>query len=618
MKKLFVLFTCLLAIVPCLAQNPKVLLETNFGDIIIELYADDANETVDNFLHYVADDFYDGLIFHRVLSGFMIQGGGYDEDMNEMPTRDPIVNENSNGLKNDRGTIAMARKDHRYTTPPTTTSQFCIDLVDNDFLNLGDPNAGGDLEGYCVFGEVIEGMDVVDIIGGLPTDSSDLPLVPPGPAIIFAARILGDFEGDNKTDIIDYSFLAEQWGNSSLPQKLEPSDGTAEDWFGYSVDIDGNYAIVGAIYDDDNGSRSGSAYVFKLEDVTWEQQAKLIASDGAAWDYFGYSVSISDDHVLIGAPDNDDRGAAYIFKRDGVTWTQEAKLTASDANAGDWFGGAVAVDANNIIIGAVGDDDANDYAGAVYIFEKPSGPWADANETIKLTHPNSKYRGKFGIRVDINGDYAIAGATEDDGSGSGNAIILKDNPMPGWGVYEQLDPGDPSAEMWFGYSVAIDSNGFAVAGAINDDPNGFDSGSVRTFTVDGAVWSEAYMLSAWDVTDGDNLGYSVAIDGDYVISGAKYDDDQGGNSGAVYIFDGHIPVRKIIVDGGSSNDYLGHAVAADGGYAIAGAYQDNGTDSGAAYIFRIECPAADLNNDCIVDGSDLSLFIDNWLEEWTL
>ena len=617
MKKLVLLFTCLLAIVPCLAQNPIVILETNFGNIIIELYPDDANETVDNFLHYIADDFYNGLIFHRVMSGFMIQGGGYDEDMNEMPTRDPIINENSNGLKNDRGTIAMARKDHTKVPPPTTTSQFFINLVDNDFLNLGDPNASGDLEGYCVFGRVVEGMDVVDTIAELPT-ISDVPYVPPGPAIMFSVRILGDFEKNNKTDVNDYSLLAGQWGDSSLPQKLTASDGDANDRFGYSVDIDGDYAIVGATYDDDDGSRSGSAYIFNRDGNTWTQQAKLTALDGAAGDWFGYSVSISNDHVVIGSPGDDDggskSGSAYVFKRDGLTWTQQAKLNASDGAAGDWFGGAVAIDVNNIIVGALGDDDDGDYAGSAYTFKKPAGQWADTNETEKIAPPSLLERSKFGIRVDISGDYAIVGAIEDNDANSGSAYTFKYDSND-WIYQESLTPDNPAADMWFGYSVAIDSDGFAVAGAIKDDANGVDSGSATTFTKDvNDVWTQADTLFGWDTTEGDKFGYSVSIDGDYILAGAKYDDDNGSNSGAVYIFDGHIPIRKVIVDDGAAYDYFGHCVAADGGYAIAGAH---GTDTGAAYIFELECPAADLNGDCVVDAFDLGLFVDNWLIDWT-
>lgn len=139
-------------------ENPRVRLETSKGDMVIELYADKAPITVSNFLQYVRDDFYDGTIFHRVVYDWIIQGGGYDQDLNAKETRAPIKNEAANGLKNKRGTIAMAR----FSDPDSADSQFFINLDDNDsFDHKGDSPRD---YGYCVFGRVVEGMDVADAI----------------------------------------------------------------------------------------------------------------------------------------------------------------------------------------------------------------------------------------------------------------------------------------------------------------------------------------------------------------------------------------------------------------------------------------------------------------------
>lgn len=143
--------------------SPTVLMKTNQGDIMIALNEDDAPKTVDNFLRYVRDGFYHGTIFHRVIQGFMIQGGGYDAQYQKRPTRGPIASETQNGLKNLRGTIAMARTND----PHSATSQFFINVVDNPFLNPG----GSDAYGYTVFGHVVRGMEVVDKIAALPTGS---------------------------------------------------------------------------------------------------------------------------------------------------------------------------------------------------------------------------------------------------------------------------------------------------------------------------------------------------------------------------------------------------------------------------------------------------------------
>ncbi|OIO55961.1 MAG: cyclophilin [Proteobacteria bacterium CG1_02_64_396] len=149
---------------------------TNLGTIKIALDADKAPKTVANFLAYVDSGFFDGKIFHRVIPGFMVQGGGFDADMNQPPTKAPIANEADNGLKNDRGTLAMART----SDPNSATAQFFINLVDNSFLNFKSKTPNG--WGYCVFGKVVEGMDVVDQIAKVRTTSKrghgDVPVDP--------------------------------------------------------------------------------------------------------------------------------------------------------------------------------------------------------------------------------------------------------------------------------------------------------------------------------------------------------------------------------------------------------------------------------------------------------
>jgi peptidyl-prolyl cis-trans isomerase B (cyclophilin B) len=153
--------------------NPRVALETTKGKIVLELFADKAPKTVENFLAYVKSGHYDGTIFHRVIPGFMIQGGGFDASMNQKPTGDPIANEAGNGVANNRGTVAMARTND----PGSAKAQFFINSVDNSFLNHKDNTPAG--YGYAVFGKVVEGMDVVDAIGKVKTTQkgpySDVP-----------------------------------------------------------------------------------------------------------------------------------------------------------------------------------------------------------------------------------------------------------------------------------------------------------------------------------------------------------------------------------------------------------------------------------------------------------
>ncbi|AYY81729.1 peptidylprolyl isomerase B [Proteus cibarius] len=143
-----------------------VTFHTNYGDIVINTFADKAPATVENFLDYCKEGFYDNTIFHRVINGFMIQGGGFEPGMNQKATKAPVRNEANNGLANNRGTLAMARTND----PHSATAQFFINVADNDFLNFRAENANG--WGYCVFAEVVEGMDVVDKIKAVSTGRS--------------------------------------------------------------------------------------------------------------------------------------------------------------------------------------------------------------------------------------------------------------------------------------------------------------------------------------------------------------------------------------------------------------------------------------------------------------
>lgn len=167
-------------------KNPQVALETSKGKIVLELYPEKAPLTVENFLSYVKSGFYEGTIFHRVIQGFMIQGGGFTPEMFPKPTKPPVANEADKGPRNDRGTIAMARTQD----PHSATAQFFINLVNNEFLNHKGKTAQG--WGYAAFGKVIEGMDIVDSIGKVQTGAKgEFRDVPVEPVVIQKAKVIG-------------------------------------------------------------------------------------------------------------------------------------------------------------------------------------------------------------------------------------------------------------------------------------------------------------------------------------------------------------------------------------------------------------------------------------------
>ncbi len=183
MRRLLFLAIALLSSFAACAANPQVEMKTSLGTLTIELYADKAPKTVENFLQYARDGFFDGTVFHRVIPGFMIQGGGMSPELKEKPTRPPVQNEAKNGLKNETGTIAMART----SDPHSASAQFFINLKDNAFLDY----PGRDGWGYAVFGKVVQGFDVVEKIARVPTGNAGFHQnVPTKPVLIEAARVL--------------------------------------------------------------------------------------------------------------------------------------------------------------------------------------------------------------------------------------------------------------------------------------------------------------------------------------------------------------------------------------------------------------------------------------------
>ena len=319
--------------------------------------------------------------------------------------------------------------------------------------------------------------------------------------------------------------------------KITADDAAAGDMFGISVSISGDYAVIGAHGNDDDGGESGSAYIFTRDGDDWNQQAKLTADDGAAADVFGFSVSIDGDYAVIGAYIDHNQagstGSAYIFIRDGEDWTQQAKLTANDAAADDYFGHSASISGDYAVIGAYLDDDDGGSSGSSYIFFREGGRWT---QQAKLTADDAAAGDSFGNSVSISGDYAVIGGkgNDDDGGSSGSAYIFTRDGNE-WTQQAKLTANDAAERDQFGISVSI-SGDYAVIGAYTDDDDGGSSGSAYIFTRDGNEWTQQAKLTANDAAANDNFGNFVSISGDYAVIGACLDDDDGGESGSAYIF----------------------------------------------------------------------------------
>ena len=422
--------------------------------------------------------------------------------------------------------------------------------------------------------------------------------------------------------ILCFAFVGTAWAGTGWGerQKVLASDGASNDNFGLSVSISGDYAIAGSMYNDDYGADSGSAYILHRDGETWLQQQKLLSSDGAVADRFGTSVAISGDYVIVGASEDDDAGgnsgSAYIFKRDGEIWIEQAKLLASDGGAGDCFGWSVSISGDYAIVGAPFDDNFGAASsGSAYIFHRSGETWP---QQAKLLNINPEAGDEFGGSVSISGDYAIVGAKYDDdqASGAGAACVFRWTGAS-WAQLIKLYASDGTADDEFGISVHINGD-LAIVGAYWDNSKGNASGSAYIYKRAGAIWSEQQKLIASEGAAGDLFGISVSISGDYAIVGAQYDDEKGSDCGSAYIFGWNgrswIEQQELIASDGAASDYFG-SVSISGDNAIVGAYMDDdrGSASGSGYVF-VRCPIADLSNDCFVDFVDLSIMAAQWLQ----
>ena len=366
--------------------------------------------------------------------------------------------------------------------------------------------------------------------------------------------------------------------DNSEQTKITASDGAASDYFGRAVAVGSGRIVVGSYADDDNGSNSGAAYIFDLDGT---ELAKITASDGAAYDYFGKTVAVGSGRIVVCSPGDDDNGTSsgsfYIFDLDG---NQLAKITASDITSSQGFGDSVAVGCGRIVVGAYADDVIGSSSGTVYIYD------LDGNQLKKITASDGEAYDYFGRSVAVGNGRIVVGANGDDdnGSASGSAYIfdLDGNEL------KKITASDGDASEQFGISVDVGS-GRIVVGAYQGDGNESFSGSAYIFDLDG---NQLAKITASDGMISDYFGRSVAVGSGRIVVGAYGDDgpnDDESLRGAAYIFglDGR-QLAKITASDGAAYDYFGFGVAVGSGRIVVGSYadDDNGNFSGSAYIYK--------------------------------
>jgi len=369
--------------------------------------------------------------------------------------------------------------------------------------------------------------------------------------------------------------------------KVTASDGRTGDAFGSAVAIDGDTSIVGAFHWDTDALRlsSGAAYVFVRSGSRWVSQARLTASDPGRNAFFGFSVAIEGDTALVGAhgawTGGISAGAAYVFVRSGTSWTEQARLVASGpADASADFGRSVSLSGDTALIGSD--------SGSAYAFVRSGTLWTEQAELQA-----SGGAGGFGWSVSLSGDTAVVGAPMDDdrGADSGSAYVFVRSGTA-WMEQAKLLAPTGAAGDWFGYSLAVNGD-MAVIGARRDDDLGADSGAAEVFVRSGSMWMAESRLLASDGAAGSSFGSAVALSGNVAVIGASGHDGPFDASGAGYVFvrtlTGWVEGTKLQASDSAMNYWFGRSAAVADGTAVVGAVGSYGrrSESGAAYIYRL-------------------------------
>ncbi len=398
--------------------------------------------------------------------------------------------------------------------------------------------------------------------------------------------------------LIGSAFAIPAMANFSQQQKITSNPRGAGAQFGYSVAINGNTMVVGARFDSTTASQAGAAFVYVLSGTTWTQQAKLLASDGAASDRFGYSVAISEDTIVVGAPDDDagfsNAGSAYVFVRNGTTWTQQQRLTANDGTADDEFGNAVAAAGEVIVVGAhFADLPSNSAAGSAYRFVRSGTVWT---QTQKLIPVGGVVLGdSFGESLAISGNkLAVGSSTADVPATSAGSVYVYSDSTGAYLLEQKVSISSGNNGDFFGCSVAIEGNTF-IGGAREHAPFVGQTayGAAYVFEFNGATWTQQAKLTAPDGGAFDRFGWSVAISNNVVAVGAREDDTVvGPDAGSVYIYTRSGTTwgyqQKLAPSDTFNGDRFGSSVALSFGTLLVGAAEKALTSpngQGAAYYF---------------------------------
>ncbi len=405
-------------------------------------------------------------------------------------------------------------------------------------------------------------------------------------------------------------------------QHLTASNAAGNDLLGTAVALDADTLMVHASKDLPGAVDAGVVYVYARIGETWIEQQMLVASDAAAHDHFGAAIALSGDTAAIGAFVDDhaggvNAGAVYIFTRSGGVWSEQSKLTASDAEVEARFGGSVALAGDTLLVGASDSDAAGTRSGAAYIFTRSSGAWA---EQTRLTASDAAPDDRFGACVALSGDTAVVSATLEDEAGYnfGAAYVF----VRVDGAWTQEAKLLPSAEFSQFFGLVTISDDTIAVGVISESVLGMPlAGAVYVFVRAGTSWTQQARLHSPQPDAGAFFG-RVALEGDVLLVGADNDDHISGppndHRGSAYVF-----IRRNGIWGfdaelraadAADSDHFGFATALSGGTAVIGSHLDElstPTNTGSAYVFSLGLGSCrgDTNCDSTVDFFDVDPFL---------
>lgn len=340
-----------------------------------------------------------------------------------------------------------------------------------------------------------------------------------------------------------YTYNGVGW---DLQDEIMPSDGYTGDNFGNSLALQGDHLVIGAFNADTPEPSSGAAYVFTRTSTLWSQQARFpdaasgLNLDLEYEDQFGYAVAIDASTVAVTAPRDDDAaedaGAVYVFARDATGWELQAKILSPSSSGNTYFGQSVALDGDILIVGTPGES-----GGAVYVFGRDAGVWSH----VARLQPGDIQEGDlFGTSLSLDGSTLLIGAKADDLDTSeardqGSAYIFAKDSSGAWSEQSKLTAMDSAAGDTLGTSVVLQGD-LALVSAVGDQDRGFLSGSIYVYLRNGAIWSDAGKLTASNGASGDLFGYSIAIDDDHVVAGAV---GKNSGDGAAYVMTLALPTN---------------------------------------------------------------------------